>query len=86
MMARRARELDPFFAHTFTLSATMAYQAGDYPRTLEFARQAVEASDIHLVFATVDPRWDELRDDSRFRLLLGRSQHFGLDSPRRVGH
>jgi TolB-like protein/DNA-binding winged helix-turn-helix (wHTH) protein/Tfp pilus assembly protein PilF len=39
--ARRARELDPFFSHTFALSSTMAYEAGDYEAGAEFGRQAV---------------------------------------------
>jgi TolB-like protein/DNA-binding winged helix-turn-helix (wHTH) protein len=41
LMARRARELDPFFAMTFVLSATMAFQASDYLAAVEFARQSV---------------------------------------------
>lgn len=40
-MARRARELDPFFSHTFALSATMAKEGRDYAAAAEFARQAV---------------------------------------------
>jgi TolB-like protein/DNA-binding winged helix-turn-helix (wHTH) protein/Tfp pilus assembly protein PilF len=39
--ARRARELDPFFSHTFALSSTMAYEAGEYEAGAEFGRQAV---------------------------------------------
>jgi TolB-like protein/DNA-binding winged helix-turn-helix (wHTH) protein/Tfp pilus assembly protein PilF len=179
VMARRARELDPFFAHNFALSATMAFQARDYTAAVEFGRQAVAiypegwvgyvnlgtalsaigrhqealeafdhgvrysggnfksiafrahalakmgraeearaeiatlearsreryvppyvialvyagleeydaaldwleralaARDIHLVFTTVDPRWDALRDDGRFQSLLARCQFFG---------
>jgi TolB-like protein/DNA-binding winged helix-turn-helix (wHTH) protein/cytochrome c-type biogenesis protein CcmH/NrfG len=181
MMARRARELDPFFAMTFVLSATMAFQASDYLAAVEFARQSVvinpeswagylnlaqalaaigdhpgalaahenaerysgsnnkslayrahdlarmgraeearaiiaalearsheryvppytialiyaglgepdaafqwleralEASDPHLIFTSVDPRWDALRDEPRFLSLLSRCHYFGLD-------
>jgi TolB-like protein/DNA-binding winged helix-turn-helix (wHTH) protein len=188
IMARRARELDPFFAHNFALSATMAFQAHDYAAAVEFGRQAVaiypegwvgylnlayalsaidrheealeafdhgvrysggnfksvayrahalakmgrtaearaqiaalEASsreryvppyvlaliyagleeydaaldwleralaarDIHLVFITVDPRWDALRDDGRFQSLLARCQFFGRASGGVPGH
>jgi DNA-binding winged helix-turn-helix (wHTH) protein/TolB-like protein/tetratricopeptide (TPR) repeat protein len=41
LMARRARELDPFFSHTFALSATIAFQAHDFASAVEFGRQAV---------------------------------------------
>ena len=40
-MARRSRELDPLFSHTFALSAQIAFQARDFGSALEFARQAV---------------------------------------------
>lgn len=188
MMARRARELDPFWAMTFALSATMAFQARDYGAAVEYGRQAVainpeswvghlnlaqvlaelgeydlalaafdraertsggnvkslafrahdlarmgrteeartviaalearsreryvppyaialiyaglgehdaafewlerafEARDIHLVFTTVDPRWDPLRDDLRFRSLLSRCQFLGEAPSRVVSH
>lgn len=38
---RRARELDPFFSHTFALSAQVAYQGRDFSSELELARQAI---------------------------------------------
>jgi TolB-like protein/DNA-binding winged helix-turn-helix (wHTH) protein/Tfp pilus assembly protein PilF len=179
IMARRARELDPFFAHIFALSATIAFQARNYAAAVEFGRQAVAINpegwpgylnlaqvlaeigkypealaafdgaarysggnfkslayrahalarmgraeearaviatlearsseryvppytvaliyaglgehdaavewleralavrDIHLVFISVDPRWDALRNDPRFQSLLSRCQFFG---------
>lgn len=188
MMARRARELDPFWAMTFALSATMAFQARDYAAALEYGRQAVainpeswvghinlaqvlaelgeydialaafdraertsggnvkslafrahalarmgraeearaviaalesrsreryvppyataliyvglgehdaalewlerafEARDIHLVFTTVDPRWDPLRNDPRFQSLLDRCHFFGRAVPNASVH
>jgi hypothetical protein len=30
------------------------------------------ARDVHLIFLTVDPKWDPYRADSRFEALLGR--------------
>lgn len=188
MMARRARELDPFFAMTFVLSATIAFQARDYLAAVEFGRQSVainpeswagylnlaqalaaigdypaalaaheyserysgsnhksiayrahdlarmgrredaratiavlearsrdryvppytialiyaglgeadaafewlerafEVRDRHLIFTSVDPRWDALRDDPRFRSLLSRCHYFGLDPLRGRDH
>jgi TolB-like protein/DNA-binding winged helix-turn-helix (wHTH) protein/Tfp pilus assembly protein PilF len=59
---------------------------GEADTAFEWLDRALEARDIHLVFTTVDPRWDELRDDPRFRSLLSRCGHFGLDPPGRVVH
>jgi TolB-like protein/DNA-binding winged helix-turn-helix (wHTH) protein/Tfp pilus assembly protein PilF len=178
ILARRARELDPFFSHIFALSATIAFQAKDFAAAEEFGRQAVAmnpdgwaghlnlgqvqsalgkhadavasfdrsmrysgnnfksvayrghalakmgrepearaaiavleaamreryvppylvaivhaglgehdaalawlecaiaARDVHMVFVTVDPRWDELRQDPRFADLVARCRFF----------
>jgi hypothetical protein len=34
--------------------------------------RAFFARDVHLMFLTVDPKWDPYRSDERFRLLLER--------------
>lgn len=45
---------------------------GERNAALDALDEAVEARDVHLVFLTVDPRWDPLRDDPGFRAVLGR--------------
>lgn len=44
---------------------------------LEWLERAFEARDVHMVFLTVDPRWNALRADPRFTDLLERCQFFG---------
>jgi len=39
---------------------------------LQWLELALEARDVHLVFLTVDPKWDPFRDDPRFMDLLRR--------------
>ena len=46
------------------------------PSAIEHLARAVEARDVHMVFATVDPKWDEYRDDPGFRRMLGRCRFF----------
>ncbi|MBB5060157.1 hypothetical protein HDF16_004893 [Granulicella aggregans] len=36
----------------------------------EWLRRAEKQHDVHLVFLTVDPKWDFLRSDPRFSSLL----------------
>ncbi len=38
----------------------------------EWLGRAVAVKDVHLVFLTVDPKWDRYRDDSRFKAVLAR--------------
>jgi len=43
---------------------------GDLKKRLD---DALAARDVHLIFLDVDPRWDALRDDPRFRSLRQRA-------------
>jgi hypothetical protein len=43
-----------------------------YDLALEWLQRCYEARDVHVVFLTVDPKWDPLRGDSRFSDLLRR--------------
>lgn len=46
---------------------------GEHEDALASLAHAVEVGDVHLVFLTVDPRWDALRADERFARILARS-------------
>ena len=43
---------------------------GDKDATFEWLDRAFRARDVHLIFLTVDPKWDPLRQDPRFKSLL----------------
>ena len=43
-----------------------------YDLALQWLQRCYEARDVHVVFLTVDPKWDPLRSDSRFSELLRR--------------
>jgi TolB-like protein/Tfp pilus assembly protein PilF len=43
-------------------------------KTLEYLERGVKERDVHMVFLTVDPKWDPLRSDARFRKVL---RHIG---------
>ena len=45
---------------------------GDKDATFEWLERALAAHDVHLMFLTVDPKWDPLRQDPRFTSVLGR--------------
>ena len=45
---------------------------GDKDATFEWLERALAAHDVHLMFLTVDPMWDPLRQDPRFRSVLDR--------------
>jgi TolB-like protein len=45
---------------------------GEHERALEWLERAYEARDVHLIFLPVDPKWDALQKDARFRDLLKR--------------
>ena len=45
---------------------------GDRSETFRWLEKAYEVRDIGLVFLTVDPKWDSVRSDERFKRLLRR--------------
>jgi TolB-like protein/Flp pilus assembly protein TadD len=45
---------------------------GKHESALEWLDKAYEARDVHLVFLTIDPMWNDLRTHPRFRELLRR--------------
>ncbi|HUG99128.1 MAG TPA: winged helix-turn-helix domain-containing protein [Gammaproteobacteria bacterium] len=58
----------------------------EHEEALEWLERAYVARDIHLVFLTVDPRWDGLRDDPRFADLLVRCQFLGQEPARDLAY
>ncbi len=45
---------------------------GEKDATFEWLERALAAHDVHLMFLTVDPKWDPLRQDPRFKALLAK--------------
>ena len=45
---------------------------GDKDATFKWLEDALAAHDVHLMFLTVDPMWDPLRQDPRFKSVLDR--------------
>lgn len=45
---------------------------GDTARVFTWLDRAYEARDVHLLYLTVDPKWDAYRDQPRFQALLAR--------------
>ncbi len=45
---------------------------GDKDATFAWLDRAYDARDVHLMFLTVDPKWDPFRADARFQSLLER--------------
>jgi TolB-like protein/DNA-binding winged helix-turn-helix (wHTH) protein/Flp pilus assembly protein TadD len=45
---------------------------GEREATFEWLDRAYEARDVHLIFLTVDPKWDPFRGDRRFEALVAR--------------
>ena len=45
---------------------------GDQDATFAWLERALAARDVHLLFLTADPKWDALRQDSRFKTLLAK--------------
>ena len=45
---------------------------GERDAVFEWLERAYAARDVHLIFLTVDPKWDSYRADARFIALLAR--------------
>jgi Flp pilus assembly protein TadD len=45
---------------------------GEREAVMEWLGKAYDARDVHLIYLPVDPKWDSIRDDSRFQALLTR--------------
>ena len=54
---------------------------GDTDATFEWLDRALTARDVHLIFLTVDPKWDPLREDPRFKAILAKCG-FAVAHPR----
>lgn len=52
--------------------ALMHFALGEIEPTFQWFDEAVEERDVHLVFLQVEPSWDGLLSDARFRRLLHR--------------
>jgi DNA-binding winged helix-turn-helix (wHTH) protein/tetratricopeptide (TPR) repeat protein len=45
---------------------------GQYDEAMQWLERCYQARDVHVVFLTIDPKWDPLRGDARFSNLLRR--------------
>jgi len=52
--------------------ATLYTRAGDRDEALTWLEKAYEARDLNMPYISIDPIFDDLRPDPRFRSLLGR--------------
>ena len=52
--------------------ATLYVRAGKHDEALQWFEKAYEVHDPNMPYLSVDPLFDNLRDDSRFQNLLGR--------------
>jgi hypothetical protein len=53
---------------------------GERDRALEWLDKAYQSRDVHLVFITVDPKWDPYRADPRFQEIVARCG-FAVNAP-----
>jgi TolB-like protein/Tfp pilus assembly protein PilF len=55
-----------------TQVAALYAHAGEKERALDWLEKAYQERDMYMVYLSVDPTWDSLRDDPRFQSLLRR--------------
>jgi hypothetical protein len=53
-------------------SALVHAGLGERDAALAALDRAYDVRDVHLMYLAVDPKWDDLRSDPRFRALLER--------------
>lgn len=73
---RGVRELTATGKHSYVPPYNVAlvhYGLGDTEDALRWLERAYEERDAHLVLLGVEPRWDSLRDNPRFKNLLERT-------------
>jgi TolB-like protein len=61
-------------------SALVYAGLGAYDSAMDSLERAFEARDVHLVFLPVDPKWNPMRSDARFKQLLARCNFAGESS------
>jgi TolB-like protein/DNA-binding winged helix-turn-helix (wHTH) protein/Tfp pilus assembly protein PilF len=65
-MSRGGRFMPPY------ASALVYAGLGERDRAFEWLEKAYDVRDVHLMFLTVDPKWDPYRSDPRFEALVER--------------
>jgi hypothetical protein len=73
--ASQAIVLDP----ELWIGQMMRGQTYEQSAAFEWLDRALEVHDVHLVYLTVDPKWDDYRGDPRFDALLKRCR-FAADA------
>lgn len=65
-VASRTKYVPPFAMALINLGL------GQKDSAFDWLERAFQAHDVHLMYLTVDPKWDSLREDPRFKELLDR--------------
>jgi len=53
---------------------------GQFDCAFDWLLRAYEAHDVHLVFLTIDPKWNPVRNEERFNDLVRRCGFRGANS------
>ena len=78
LMARSRQRYVPKYAEALVYAGL-----GERESAFAALDEAYAAHDVHLVFLTVDPKWDDYRSEPRFNRLLERCGFVGVETPRR---